>query len=103
MRMNRRAFLAAAPAALAPVAAMLPAVAQATAVQTPEELIAHHLSELVRLLRETAPEGLEVMYFSWTDDLGPEAPEDFMVTAKDDRRTGHFRPRYRETWWLRGT
>lgn len=95
--LNRRTFLQAAPLALVPIGAT---AGYSANLPNSEDQIAHHLAELVRLLRETAPEGFEVQSIHWHSFKGPEAPEDFMVTARTDRDLAIFRPRFRETWWV---
>lgn len=97
-QVTRRGLLA---AAALPAILAVPAIAAAKVADTPEQQIAHHIAEAVRLLREAAPEGFEVQNIHWINCKGPEAPEEFVVIARTDREVAQFRPRYHEKWKIR--
>jgi len=97
--MNRRDIICAAPAVLIAGAG---GADIAAAPADPYRAIQHHIAEAVRLLRETAPEGFEVMEIYWLNCRGPEAPDDLICQARGDEAQDYgramFRPRYRSEW-----
>jgi len=76
----------------------------ASVATDPHHAIRHHITQAVRLLRETAPDGFEVRNLHWTASFGPDAPEDLCAYARGDVAQDYgqamYRPFMRHDWWV---
>lgn len=101
---NRRHLLSGIPAF--GFGALIAAGAEAVE-QLPEgtltDRVLHHVAEIERLLREAAPEGVELTSVCWragADDFW--ASGDWIGAGPGEYRLAHFRPKHRPDWWVQG-